>query len=96
MRIRSDRFIAELRERFARAAAGVVVVPARRVECPTRESSDAGNHWQLHEVQDPNRQHVITAGKSVAAIGVDSPPASFVVPYRLGDFGVEQGVDTSP
>ena len=69
-----------------------VVVPPRRVERAPGEVLHARDGGQLHEVEDPDGQHVPAAADLVAAVGADPPPGRVLVPLGPGHPGVEQGV----
>ena len=73
-------------------AAGVPVVPPRRVERAPGEVLHARDGGQLHEVEDPDGQHVPAAADLVAPVGADPPPGRVLVPLGPGHPGVEQGV----
>ena len=74
------------------AAPGVLVVPPRRVEGAPGEVLHARDGGQLHEVEDPDGQHVPAATDLVAPVGPDPPPGCVLVPFGAGHPGMEQGV----
>ena len=57
----ADDLVRQAGEGLVRAAAGVLVVPARRVEGAAGEVLHARDGGQLHEVEDPDGQHVPAA-----------------------------------
>ena len=73
-------------------AAGVLVVPPRRVERAPGEVLHARDGGQLHEVEDPDGEDVPAAADLVAAVGADPPPGRVLVPFGAGHPGVEQGI----
>ena len=87
-----DDLVRQAGERLVRAAAGVLVVPPRRVERAPGEVLHARDGGQLHQVEDPDGQHVPAAADLVAAVGVDPPAGCVLVPLGPGHPGVEQGV----
>ena len=88
----ADNLARQAREGLVRAAAGVLVVPSRRVKRAPGEVLHAGDGRQLQEVEDPDAQHVPAAADLVAAVGADPPPGRALVPLGAGHPGVEQGV----
>ena len=87
-----DDLVRQAGEGLVRPAAGVLVVPPRRVERAPGEVLHARDGGQLHEVEDPDGQHVPAAADLVAAVGADPPPGRVLVPLGAGHPGVEQGV----
>ena len=88
----TDGLVAEVGERLPWTATGVLVVPARRVEGAPPELLHARDGRQLHEVEDPDGEHVVAAGELVAAVGADPPACCILVPLGAGHPGVEEGV----
>ncbi len=87
-----DDLVGQAGQRLVRAAAGVPIVPPRRVERAPGKVLHARDGGQLHEVEDPDGQHIPAAADHVAAVGVDPPPGCALVPLGAGHPGVEQGV----
>ena len=88
----ADALVGEPVEAAVGVAAGVVVVPAARVERVALERLDAGDARQLRPVQRPVRHHDEPRAHRVAAVGRDDPATVGVVPAQLGDLGLEAGV----
>ncbi len=88
----ADHLVRQTGEGLVRPAAGVAVVPPRRVERAPGKVLHTRDGGQLQEVEDPDGQHVPAAADVVAAVGVDPPPGGVLVPLGLCHAGVEQGV----
>ncbi len=86
-----DNLVTQIGHRLTRPAAGVGVIPSRGVKCRAVEAVHPRDRRQLHQVEDSDGEHVVAAAERVALVGVDRPPLRFVVPYRAGDPGVEEG-----
>src|ERR1700733_3781813 len=89
---KGDDLVLQAGERVVGPATGVLVVPACRVERVAGEVLHALDGRQLHEVEDANGQDVPATVDLVAAMGADAPARQVLVPLRMRDSGVEEGV----
>ena len=84
--------VGELRQPAVVVAAGVVVIPARRVERVPFEIGDAGNARQLRPVRGSGRLNDELRADAVVAIRRHLPAARVVEPFHLGDARLEDRV----
>ena len=89
---KGDDLVRQAGERLVRPTAGVVVVPPRRVERRPGEVLHSRDGGQLHEIEDPDSQHVPAAADHVVVVGADLPSGRFLVPLGPGHSGMEKGV----
>ena len=87
-----DNLACQSRERLVGSAPRVLVLPPCGVERAPGEVLHARDYGKLHEAEDPDGEHVPTAGDLVTAVGADPPPGRVLVPLGAGHPGVEQGV----
>ena len=73
-------------------AAGVVVVPPAGVERVAAERVDPGDPGQLRHAQRAGAEHHELGGQPVAAVGLDDPARTGLVPAQPGHLGLEQRV----
>lgn len=84
-----DALVGELVQVAAAVAAGVVVVPPRRVERVALEVLDPRNAGQFGPVEGARRQHHEPGADVVAAVGADSPALDLLVPTQIAHLGGE-------
>src|SRR5690606_12492020 len=72
--------------------AGVVVVPPAGVEAVAGELLDSGDAGQLGTAEQTALGGDEAGTEDVAAVGAHRPPGGVLVPFHLGDPGLEEGV----
>jgi hypothetical protein len=76
--------------------AGVVVIPAARVEGVSRESVDAADAGELRLSEGAGRSNHIPCAEYIASIGLDEPLGIVLLPCERGGAGLEEGVVVQP
>ena len=81
-----------IHRRAVMVAAGVGVVPAAGVEGVAFEVVDAGDPWQLRDVQRSRPDTHELGSELVSPVRPHDPAAARSVPLQVGDLGVKEGV----